>query len=196
MSTIVGFEEAVPEIAQRIEQLAEIYPTPVILIDGPAGSGKTTLANLIREALFQNELPVPRVLPMDDLYPGWEGLRQGSNYLIDKVLTPLSKNQTANWQNWDWAKNERGGNDVGNGHRSFEPGGILIVEGCGSLSHASKTLANLNIFIERDETARSAAIRHRDGNRFDAFWEIWLSQEQEFYEIENSIELADLTVLN
>lgn len=193
---IEGFEEAVAEIAKRIEQVADIYPTPVILIDGPAGSGKTTLAAALAEALFQKRLPLPRVLPMDDLYPGWEGLRQGANYLVDKVLTPLSKNQVANWQTWDWVKNERGGDDGGNGHRSFEPGGILIVEGCGSLSHASKPLANLSLFIERDEAARSAAIKDRDGNRFDAFWDIWLSQEQEFYEVENSKALADLTVLN
>lgn len=193
---IDGFEEAIAEIAHRIEQLSETSPTPVVLIDGPAGSGKTTLANLIREALFQNELPVPKVLSMDDLYPGWEGLRQGANYLVDKVLTPLSRNQTANWQNWDWAENRRGGNDVGNGHRSFEPGGILIVEGCGSLSQASKPLANLSIFLQRDEKARRAAIKDRDGNRFDEFWEIWLSQECEFYEIENSEALADLMVMN
>jgi uridine kinase len=191
-----GFEVAVSEIAAKVEHFLDSTQTPIVLIDGPAGSGKTTLALQLREALFQRELPVPRVVPMDDLYPGWEGLRQGAVYLVQRILGPLSRGEVASWQNWDWSNNQRGGEDVGNGHRSFEPGGILIVEGCGSLSQASKPLANLSIFIERDQAARAMAIKERDGNHFDPYWDLWLAQEKEFYEQENSKDLADYVVTN
>jgi uridine kinase len=191
-----GFAEAVPEISKRVFDLAEQLASPVVLIDGRAGSGKTTLAKLVQESLFANGLPVPRVLSMDELYPGWEGLRQGAAYLVDKVLLPISQNRSAHWQNWDWEQQRRGGPDIGNGHRSFEPGGILIVEGCGSLSEASKSLSNLSIFIERSEADRKKAISERDGDRFDAYWEIWLAQEQEFYQSEASDQIADIRILN
>ena len=196
MDTLNGFEPAVFEIAKRVAQIAQTTQTPIVLVEGPAGSGKTTFANLLREALFQAERMAPRVLSMDELYPGWKGLRQGANYLIEHVLSALSMGQAATWQTWDWVLNERGGSDVGNGHRSFEPGGILIVEGCGSLSQASKPLASLSIFIDRPEAARWAAIRGRDGERFDAHWDLWLAQEQEFYRQEGSVGLADYLVTN
>ena len=196
MQELAGFSNAVPEITRRISDLAEQLPTPIVLIDGRAGSGKTTLASLLQAALFESQLPLPRVLAMDDLYPGWEGLKQGSNYLIDNVLIPLSQNRPAQWQTWDWEKGVRGGQDIGNGHRSFEPGGILIVEGCGSLSVTSRALANLSIFTERDEEQRRRAILERDGTRFDSYWELWLAQEQEFYQAEASDQIADLRILH
>ena len=42
-----------------------------LLIDGPSGAGKTTLALQIGEALG-----IP-VVHLDDFYPGWGGLAEG-----------------------------------------------------------------------------------------------------------------------
>ena len=196
MQELKGFQEGLPVITKLIANLLDQMSTPVILIDGRAGSGKSHFAAQLKQELFALSHPVPKVIAMDELYPGWEGLQSGANYLVDNILTPLSKNQPALWQQWDWSKNQRGGDDVGNGQRSFEGDNALIVEGCGSLSLRSKPFANLSIWIERPQIERKQAIKQRDGNKFDPYWDIWFSQEEEFYLANSSSSLADLLLNN
>ena len=62
------------ETADRVVALALARPPTLgdgrlVCVDGPAGSGKTTLA-----AGIAARTGAP-VLHMDDLYPGWSGLR-------------------------------------------------------------------------------------------------------------------------
>src|SRR5674476_488189 len=45
--------------------------TKVVAVDGPSGAGKTDFA-----AALADRLASPQLLHMDDLYPGWDGLRQ------------------------------------------------------------------------------------------------------------------------
>ena len=81
--------------------------TPIILIDGRAGSGKSTLADALQRQLFRDGETLPRVIHMDDLYEGWDGLDAGADYLQRMILNPLSRGQKAEWQMWDWSLDER-----------------------------------------------------------------------------------------
>jgi uridine kinase len=164
-------------------------PNPIILIDGRAGSGKTTYAKNIQNALFKQLEQAPKIIPMDDLYPGWEGLSEGSQYLTQKILQPLKQNQPASWQVFDWATGSRGGDDPGNGWREFDGGTVLIIEGCGSISKQSKPLADIAIWLEADEAIRRSRWRIREGN--SDYFSIWAAQEDEFYLANNSASLAD-----
>lgn len=185
---------ALAEISKRTVELADQLPLPIILIDGRAGSGKSTLAKNLQDQLFKELEQSPRVIHMDDLYPGWEGLRAGSHYLNQNILTKLAHGNTAQWQIWDWVKGARGGDDQGNGWREYSGPGVLIVEGCGSLSRTSKEIANLSIWLEVDRETRRARWDERDGHKFDSFWPVWEIQEDEFYQTEKSSELADLVI--
>ena len=183
-----GLEAAAQLLVGKLIELVEDSgkPSPILLIDGRAGSGKSTLADAIKKLYFKQGESAPRVVHMDDLYPGWDGLEAGADYLNRLVLAPLAKGATANWQEWNWSSNEREGS-----WREFSGGTPLIIEGCGSLNRVSAELADLRVWLEVDETTRHERWLNREGN--DEFWGRWSAQEVEFYAREKSAELADLT---
>lgn len=188
---------ALEVIKNQVLELLEHNPTPVVLIDGRAGSGKSTFAKNLVDKLFQDGESAPRLIAMDDLYPGWEGLRAGSNYLNQNVLNMISQRKTASYQIWDWGHGQRGNpEEPGNGWREFSGGTPLIIEGCGSISRFSQELSSLSIWIDCELEVRKARLGNRDGGKFDQYWAIWAAQEDEFYESENSKALASYLLYN
>lgn len=157
---------------------------PVILIDGPAGAGKSTLASHLQNALFRLGESAPRLIHMDDLYLGWDGLSAGYEYLMRNILGPLSQGRPASWQVYDWQRGTR------TDWREFSGGTPLIVEGCGSISSASAGLADFTIWVEASEEARLERWIEREGN--DEHWNSWRAQELDFYAREQSRRLAGL----
>lgn len=161
--------------------------TPILLIDGRAGSGKSTLADLVQRGYFKLGDSLPRVIHMDDLYQGWDGLEAGADYLNRFVLAPLKRREGASWQEWDWSADERSGQ-----WREFRGGTPLIIEGCGSLSGISSESADVRVWLEVPEDVRHERWVAREGN--DEFFGRWAAQEAEFYAREKSAELADILV--
>jgi energy-coupling factor transporter ATP-binding protein EcfA2 len=193
---ITPLETAVESLKPRLLQLYETRQTPIVLIDGRAGAGKSTLAKLISDSLFREQEQAPRIVHMDDLYEGWEGLRQGSQYLNSHILRPLVQNGKAEWQQWYWARNRRGGRDPGNGWREFQGPNLLIVEGCGSISRESAELADLSVWVESPRPTRKQRFLARDSGAFADYWDLWSSQEESFYAEERSKDLAKLQIEN
>ncbi len=191
------FHQAIAAITKQVVSLVDKNPTPIVLIDGRAASGKSSLAAALKNQLFKELEQAPRLIHMDDLYPGWEGLIAGSHYLNQQILQPLKLGKTASWQLWDWEKAQRGRSDEpGNGWREFAGGTPLIVEGCGSLSRVSSELADYRVWIETEKQVRQQRWLDRDGEKFNEFWHIWAAQEDEFYQQEKSSQLADLVIEN
>jgi uridine kinase len=183
-------------IVNQILELEELKPTPIVAIDGRAASGKTTLAKLVSEAYFASNRSILRIVHMDDLYPGWEGLRAGSTYLYSEILLPLESGKPANWQIWNWETGGRGNpSEPGNGWRQFTPGVPLVVEGCGSISRLTRDLIDLGIWLEAPLETRKSRWTDREGALTAEYWGVWQSQEDEFYQVEQSASLAD-TILS
>jgi uridine kinase len=180
-STLI--EEITDTVLEQID-LGSI--TPIVLIDGRSNSGKSTFAKSLQENLFKEGESLPRVIHMDDLYPGWEGLSLGADYLNRFILEPLTKKETASWQKWDWAENQRGA------WMEFSGGTPLIIEGCGALSERASSVAFLGIWLEAEESVRRSRWLEREGDleRFD----MWAAQELDFYAREKSASLADLVI--
>lgn len=180
-----------------IEDLIAKKSTPVVIIDGRAGAGKSRFAADLLEAYFRLETRLPKTIHMDDLYPGWQGLRAGSLYLNQTILNHVAAGREAHWQVWDWSNDERGNPcETSNGWRSFEGGNLLLVEGCGALSLHSAEIADLSIWIDSDLETRRKRFSDRDQGQFDEHWHPWTIQEDQFYEAEKSRELSDLRVKN
>lgn len=193
----MNFEEGLDAASKKLLELWELKSTPIVLIDGRAASGKSSFAEQLSDLLFKAGEAAPRIIHMDDLYPGWEGLREGSTYLHRKILEPLRSGVSAAWQIWDWQSSSRGNkNEPGNGWREFSGGTVLMVEGCGSLSKQTAQLADLRIWLECEAPERKRRFSERDQGSFDEFWGMWSAQEDEFYEAEKSKALADLVVSN
>jgi energy-coupling factor transporter ATP-binding protein EcfA2 len=187
---------AAQALTLRLLDLRQSKPIPVVLIDGRAGSGKSTFARLLQDQVFQETKQSPKVIHMDDLYPGWEGLAQGSLYLVENILKPLRIAGKAQWQRWDWANDNRGGQDPGNGWREFGGENMLIIEGCGSVTTQSAELANLTIWIEAERQMRKERFEARDRGVFSNFWNSWSAQEDEFFQEQRSEQLCELKVNN
>ena len=194
---LLSYETALAEIHSNLEELISAKNTTVVLIDGRAGAGKSKFSKELAELVFQSERQLPKVVQMDQLYPGWDGLRAGSAYLNQAILRPVAAGRQANWQIWDWGMGERGAaNEPANGWRSFDGGNLLLVEGCGSVSVSSSEIADLSIWIESDARSRKARFSRRDQGQFDPYWESWAIQEDEFYQQENSSDRCDIWVEN
>jgi uridine kinase len=181
--------EASTLVSEQVLELVDSgVATPIILIDGRAGSGKSTLAALLQNQLFKDGETLPRLIHMDDLYEGWDGLQAGVDYLQRSILSPVVSRRKASWQEYDWALSERGR------WREFEGGTPLIVEGCGSISRNAAEAAQIKCWVESPDSVRYQRWLEREGN--DEFFGKWAAQEVEFYARERSTELADLTVAN
>jgi uridine kinase len=172
--------------SQVLELIDRGNQTPIVLIDGRAGSGKSTFAEALQQQLFRDGESAPRVIHMDNIFEGWDGLALGSDYMVRFILQPLARSETASWQDWSWVKNQR------SSWREFSGGTPLIVEGCGSLTERSKEHAEISIWLEAsEETRRERWIqRERHLEKFD----FWAAQELDFYAREKSQSLADLVI--
>jgi adenylate kinase family enzyme len=172
--------------SQVLELIDRGNQTPIVLIDGKAGSGKSTFAESLQQQLFRDGESAPRVIHMDNIFEGWDGLALGSDYMVRFILQPLARQETASWQDWSWVKNQR------SSWREFSGGTPLIVEGCGSLTERSKEHADICIWLEAsEETRRERWIqRERHLEKFD----FWAAQELDFYAREKSQSLADLVI--
>ena len=172
--------------SQVLELIDRGNQTPIVLIDGRAGSGKSTFAESLQQQLFRDGESAPRVIHMDNIFEGWDGLALGSDYMVRFILQPLERRETASWQDWSWVKNQR------SSWREFSGGTPLIIEGCGSLTERSKEHADISIWLEAsEETRRERWIqRERHLEKFD----FWAAQELDFYAREKSQSLADLVI--
>lgn len=183
---------AIEKITDQVIELIETgTPTPIILVDGRTGSGKTTFAAALQNRLFKKGESAPRVVHMDDLYEGWDGLQAGVDYLIRQILNPLNRREGASWQEFDWAAGERTGT-----WREFRGGTPLIIEGVGALSRVAAAQAAVTIWLEADQTVRQARIAERNavGDGDGSWFAMWSAQEADFYAREKSTEIADQVI--
>ncbi|MDC4233899.1 AAA family ATPase [Actinomyces sp. B33] len=148
--------------------------TPVIVVDGLSGAGKTTFAHALADAL--GDLPRwdgARILSLDTLYEGWHGLAAGSR-CAEEIVEALASGEPARYRPWDWQTGARGDEEV------LRPGAPVILEGCGALTSETRRRAVLVIWIEASGGAQERYRRAitRDGDLYEPWWEVWAEQDE------------------
>ena len=177
--------DAVHDIAARVRAAAPLLGrTRLVCIDGPAGSGKTTLAGRLAVALG----PGTAVLHMDDLYAGWT-LTGAFGRLAAGVLRPLAEGTPGAHHRYDWhaARFSEAATPV-------PVPDVLVVEGCGSCPRAADPWAVLRVWVEAPAEVRLARGLARDGAALEPQWRRWLLTEQAEFAAEGTRERADVVV--
>ncbi|MFJ2507050.1 chorismate-binding protein [Arthrobacter citreus] len=141
----------------------------LIGVDGFSGAGKTSLA-LELAAVLRAHRSVA-VFHLEDVYPGWDGLREGMEYYRREVLAALALGQEASWQAWDW---EAGCYDQ---RRRTEPAEIVILEGVGAGHRAARALLDAVVWVQAPQELRKERALARDGETYAPHWDRWARQE-------------------
>ena len=161
--------------------------TPLLIaVDGFSGAGKTTLAAEIAAALTGSGSV--RLLHLEDIYPGWDGLEAGMTYYRKQILRPLSEGRPARWQAWDWAAGR-----CGDWQRT-EAADVVVFEGVGAAHRAARKLLDTTVWVEGEESVRRRYALERDGATYAPHWERWAAQERRWAADDDAASAADVTV--
>lgn len=182
LSSIVSriFEHGNPVVTSG-EPSAQTDNRPgIVCIDGPAGSGKTTLASQIAPHLNA------QIVHMDDLYNGWTGIEQGAQYLVDAILSPFSQGKEGEYQRFDWELNQ-----YAEVHR-VPPARLLVVEGCASATKLVDNFDPFIVWVEAADNTRLARGLERDGEHLREHWLRFMADEKAIYKRNQTAQRAHL----
>ncbi len=156
--------------------------TRVVLVDGAAGSGKTTLGERLGEELGA------QVVHGDDIYEGWDGLATMWPILGHGILEPLSRGEHGAFGRWDWVEGRRAETIP------VPVADALVIEGVGVAQRAARGFASLVVFVEAPLDLRMRRGIERDGEAMRAEWERWQPREDIFLADEGVRGAADVIV--
>ncbi|RNM11053.1 4-amino-4-deoxy-L-arabinose transferase [Nocardioides pocheonensis] len=153
----------------------------LVAVDGPAGSGKTTLAAEV------GSLAGAPVLHLDDLYPGWGGLPEVDPMVLG-VLEPLAAGRRGRYRRYDWCAGAYAE------AREVEPVPLLVLEGVGAGNRAWAPLITTLVWVEAAPDLRQARALARDGDALRDHWDAWTRDEARLFAEQDTRARADLVV--
>jgi uridine kinase len=154
----------------------------LVCVDGPGGSGKTTLAGALAE-----RQPGTTVVHMDDLYDGWSGLLDVSGPL-DAILLPLARGEAGSYRRYDWYERRYAETVV------VAPGPLLVLEGVASGVRSHAHLATVTVWVTAPAELRLRRALERDGVALREQWHEWMRNEDVLFARERVAERADVLV--
>ena len=180
-----------PSLDAILSQIKNTKPktqsTFTLAIDGPAGSGKTTLARRIENS-FPNQSV--EVIHMDDLYNGWEDALspQLTKTLVNQILIPISEGKPFGYRKYDWLNKKFGE------LQSIKAPDLLILEGVGSGQKAARKFLDHLIWIDIEMEVGLQRVLGRDGDYLETEMRVWQLRESEHFRIDNTRDCATIRV--
>lgn len=161
--------------------------TRLVCVDGPAGSGKTTLAAGLADEAARRGLTVSMV-HMDDVYEGWDGLADAGRRVREQIVGPLTTGTAAAYERYDWHEG------LFVAPVAVEATDLLLVEGVGSGDLGYADLIGLLVWVEAPAAVRLSRGLARDGSRMEGQWRRWMVDEQRLHARDRTGQRADVTV--
>jgi uridine kinase len=149
--------------------------TWLIGIDGPAGSGKTTVAKHLQERAEARGLNT-NVIHMDDLYDGWTGAERGFALLRDHVLQRLADGREGRYRRFDWHVGA-----YAELHVVPSTVELLIVEGVTACDRDAGHWQSLRLWVETSNEVRLDRGIARDGEALRDHWLEWMRWERDHF---------------
>jgi uridine kinase len=175
-------EQARTALDLTLSRAATLGQGRLVCVDGPAGSGKTTLA-----AALADLRPDATVVHTDELIAGWDGLPDLAAAVRD-LLEPLSRGEAGTWRRWDWHASAWAET------REVPPGSLLVLEGVGSWSPYVARWVTTLVWTEAAHDVRRRRGIMRDGDDFAPYWEQWARDEDLLFARDRTRERADLFI--
>ena len=155
----------------------------IILIDGPAGAGKTTLS-----LKMQSELNC-EVIHLDSVYNGWEhALDESLTKVLVNLVNSFLDNKDFELPIFNWSKNEFDSVHL------VKPADTLIIEGVGAGQRAIRESANLLYWVEADDEIGLQRVLERDGREIESQMRRWKVSEAKHFEAERTRDFADFII--
>jgi uridine kinase len=156
--------------------------TRLIAIDGPAGAGKTTLANALTLALKTHRSV--NLIHLDEIYAGWElALSPLLTLSLSKILESVSSGESAVIPIYDWSIQQF------TSAREISPCEVLIFEGVGSAQRVVRERATMTIWLDIDQHTGLERVLQRDGTAITDQMHLWQIREEAHF-------IADATRAN
>jgi uridine kinase len=155
--------------------------TRVVCVDGPAGSGKTTLASAIAERTRA------QVVHMDDLMDGWDGVA-GTGPQLESLLGPLAEGRPGVYRHFNWHL-DRFDREV-----SVPVAPWLVIEGVGSGNPVVAERVTVLVWVEADGDLRLRRGLDRDGAEMEPQWRQFMADEADLFAAHRTRERADVLV--
>lgn len=161
-------------------------PVRLVGVDGHAGSGKTTFAAVLADAL--GGAPV---LHLDDLathtsFFGW------FDRLNEQVLSPLTRGRTARFTPYDWHGARFPSPEEA--ARSLPPAPVVLVEGVGAGRRALRPHLACLLWMDMAPEDSWQRGRLRDGPLLTEFWDAWSRAEIRHFAEDSSYSFANFVV--
>jgi hypothetical protein len=174
--------------ARVLEQPPALGNVRMVAVDGPAGSGKTTFAARLADAVGTLGASVA-VIHTDDLLDGWADMVAFWPRLEEWVLAPLARGEPGRIRRYDWDR----GCFAPEWHEVAVPS-VLIVEGVTSARTAMRGRLSLSIFVTAERDLRLARGLARDGEALRADWLRWMEGEEGHFAADRTPDRADVRV--
>lgn len=165
---------------------AALPGTRLLCVDGPAGSGKTTLAAVLADLAAEHG-PVD-LLHMDDMLEGWAGLPGVLPRVAVDLVDPLRAGRPGSYRRYDWAAGRFAET------RTVDPVDVLLLEGVGSGGSAYDDVITTLVWVEVPRDLRLARGLERDGPQVREHWLTWMEDEEAVHAREHTRERADVLV--
>lgn len=144
----------------------------LLAIDGRSGAGKTSLAAHLTATLTAAGHDVA-LFHLEDLYPGWHGLRAGIDAYVREVLVPLASGTDARWRAWDWV-HDAPGREIS----VTRAADVVLLEGVGAADPAARPFLSAALRLDAPQEQRRRLALARDGATYEPWWETWAAQEE------------------